>query len=157
MTSAVLLEGQIWSLYLQCEVVTDVHQTDTLLTHKCWKAITWLHLENIKTTHRVRQQSLHLMRPISLVTSCRLTYYINHSEISGWTHAGKAEGSDERCVYVCVCVCDIEWGPCTFWWSRTCFSFHSVKCARQQDIQYINPLVCGLHIFLNNYLKYEEG
>jgi hypothetical protein len=51
MTSAVLLEGQIRLLYLECEIVTYVHQTDTLLTHKCWKAITWLDLENIKITH----------------------------------------------------------------------------------------------------------
>jgi hypothetical protein len=97
MASAVLLEGQIGPLHLQCEVVTNVHQTDTLLTHKCWKAITWLDLENIKTT-QCEIQDLHLIRPISLVTSCRLTSYIRYGEISERTRAGTVAGSDERCV-----------------------------------------------------------
>jgi hypothetical protein len=57
-TSKVFLEGQIWSFHLQLEVVTNIHQTDTLLTHKCRQAITWLDLENIKITHVVRYRVL---------------------------------------------------------------------------------------------------
>lgn len=148
MTSAVLLQGQIWPLYLQCEVVTNVHQTDTLLTHKCWKAITWLDTEI---------QRLHLIRPISLVTSCWLTYYINHGKISGCTHAGTVAGSDEI-------VCKIKRGHCTFRWSLTSSHFHShsvtehsVTCAWQQDVLYSNLLVCELQLFLKNCLKNENS
>jgi hypothetical protein len=96
MTSAVLLEGQIWSLYLQCEVVTNVHQTNTLLTHKFWKAITWLDLENIKITQWDVGSSFD---QTNIAGNFLSTHYINHSEISGWICAGTVAGSDERHVW----------------------------------------------------------
>lgn len=63
MASTEFMEGQIRSFHLQFEVVTNIDQTDTLLTHKCWKAITWLDLENIKITHIVKWRILILLDP----------------------------------------------------------------------------------------------
>ena len=94
MTSTVFLEGQIWLFHLQFEVVTNIHQTDTLLTHKCRKAITRLDLENIKTRHIVTYRVL--------IWSDPYCWSLPLQQLIAWTIAkpvaAHMAGSDGKCV-----------------------------------------------------------